>query len=150
MLCDLKRLEFNFFIKVGNSFFYQNTCIYIIQLYFVGSHKYRNVMKNAIWHEKFQSCLMKIMDFYIYLIDLSCTFSCQTKQLRSCVKLQFFSHFAIEVFIQHFCIRMSTNAHFIYQGIINQYICHNSLFIVVFRWTKNHSQAYEYMPSNVS
>lgn len=110
-------------------------------------------MKNAIWHENFQSCFMKIglMDFYIYLIDLSCTFSCQTKQLRSCVKLQFFSHFAIEVFIQHFCIRMSTNAHFIYQGIINQYIlCPNSLFIVVFGWTKNHSQTYEYMPSTVS
>lgn len=29
-------------------------------------------------------------------------------------------------------------------------VCPNSLFIVVFGWTKNHSQAYEYMPSDVS
>lgn len=50
MLCDLKRLEFNFFIKVGNSVFIK---IYIIRLYFVGCHNYRNVMKMLLGIVKF-------------------------------------------------------------------------------------------------
>lgn len=65
MLCDLKRLEFNFFIKVGNSVFIK---IYIIRLYFVGCHNYRNVMKNATWY-----CKILVMfnedNGFLYLFD---------------------------------------------------------------------------------